>query len=234
MPAPAPSPLCAECGDPAHPVGGERIYPHRSDLHHKRFWLCRCGAYCGCHPGTDNALGTPAGPDTRRARSAAHAAFDPLWRDGGMSRAEAYAWLASELSMDRKQCHIGMMTADQARAVVNAVRRYKQSTKPAPQQPAAGDLFDAGAKVAHVREAIKQGDHQQHTCHWPGCTSYVPPAAWGCRRHWYALPQAIRARIWAAFRPGQEDSKTPSRAYVEAARAAQDWIAAQQQGANHG
>ncbi len=33
----------------------------------------------------------------------------------------------------------------------------------------------------------------------------------------------VRAR--RTFRPGQEESKTPSREYIEAARAVQDWIA---------
>jgi hypothetical protein len=79
-------------------------------------------------------------------------------------------------------------------------------------------------KVEHVRAAIREGTHHGHTCHWPGCTAKVPPAAWGCRKHWYKLPLGIRNRIWAAYRAGQEDSKTPSRTYVEAARAAQDWI----------
>lgn len=48
---------------------------------------------------------------------------------------------------------------------------------------------------------------------------------WGCSRHWFALPKGIRDRIWRAYRPGQEDTKTPSETYVEAARAAQEWIA---------
>lgn len=47
---------------------------------------------------------------------------------------------------------------------------------------------------------------------------------WGCRPHWFALPKAIRDAIWQAYQPGQEMTLTPSRAYVEAARAAQDWI----------
>lgn len=63
-----------------------------------------------------------------------------------------------------------------------------------------------------------------HTCHWPGCALAVPPSLWGCRPHWYALPKEIRARIWAAYRPGQEITKTPSRAYIAAAQEAQDWI----------
>lgn len=68
-----------------------------------------------------------------------------------------------------------------------------------------------------------------HTCHWPGCERRVPPARWGCRPHWFQLPLAMRQRIAAAYVPGQEITKTPSRAYIEAAREAQDWIRAQQQ-----
>lgn len=63
-----------------------------------------------------------------------------------------------------------------------------------------------------------------HTCHWPGCGKRVPPKLWGCKQHWFALPKDIRDRIWATYRPGQEVTKTPSRDYVAAARAARDWI----------
>jgi hypothetical protein len=38
------------------------------------------------------------------------------------------------------------------------------------------------------------------------------------------LPQFLRQRIWAEFRPGQEVSKTPSRDYVSAAVEVQNWI----------
>jgi hypothetical protein len=86
-------------------------------------------------------------------------------------------------------------------------------------------LTSISAKVAHVL-AAKQT--RLHACHWPGCPIQVPPAKWGCRAHWYRLPQAIRNRIWAAYRPGQEDDRSPARRYVEAAREAQAWIAGQQ------
>lgn len=52
----------------------------------------------------------------------------------------------------------------------------------------------------------------------------MPAALWGCREHWYKLPLALRNKIWASFRPGQEESKTPSRAYVDAAREVREWI----------
>ena len=64
----------------------------------------------------------------------------------------------------------------------------------------------------------------KHTCHWPGCPKEVPPAMWGCKLHWFALPKHLRDRIWATYRPGQEITKTPSPAYLEAAREVQAWI----------
>jgi len=72
--------------------------------------------------------------------------------------------------------------------------------------------------------ATDDGSHGHH-CHWPGCDKTVPPATWGCRKHWYMLPAALRSLIWRTFRPGQEETKTPSREYVDAARKVQEWIA---------
>ena len=63
-----------------------------------------------------------------------------------------------------------------------------------------------------------------HQCHWPGCRTEVPPKLWGCKRHWLMLPKPLRNRIWATYRRGQEDSEDPSKEYVDAAAAAQDWI----------
>jgi hypothetical protein len=69
-----------------------------------------------------------------------------------------------------------------------------------------------------------QGQTRAHHCHWPGCEKQVPPAMWGCKAHWFMLPLAIRTAIWNAYKPGQEKTMTPSRAYVDAAQDAQDWI----------
>lgn len=81
-------------------------------------------------------------------------------------------------------------------------------------------------KAAHVREAIAERVPTPHHCHWPGCTAHVAPAAWGCKKHWYMLPLDLRRKVWAAYRAGQEQTKTPSRAYIEVAREVQDWITA--------
>jgi hypothetical protein len=70
------------------------------------------------------------------------------------------------------------------------------------------------SKADYVRS---QGQTRDHHCHWPGCTRQVPPAMWGCKAHWFKLPKALRDKIWRTYKPGQEISQTPSRAYVEAA-----------------
>lgn len=67
-----------------------------------------------------------------------------------------------------------------------------------------------------------------HTCHWPGCGKPVPPAMWGCKPHWFALPKRLRDLIWDTYVPGQEITKTPSDAYINAAQQVQTWIKAKE------
>lgn len=78
------------------------------------------------------------------------------------------------------------------------------------------------AKVDYVKKHLTPtGDHK---CHWPGCTKQVAPALWGCFYHWMRIPKRLRDAIWAAYKPGQEITKTPSREYMRAAQDIQDWI----------
>lgn len=76
-------------------------------------------------------------------------------------------------------------------------------------------------KLEHVMKSKVTGGH---TCHWPGCDKQCPPAMWGCSKHWYSLPLKLRNKIWRAYVPGQEISKTPSREYLDVAHEAQEWI----------
>ena len=58
--------VCATVGE---------IYPHRTDLHKKRFWRCpTCGNYVGCHPGSEKPLGNIPTPELRISVSYAVAA----------------------------------------------------------------------------------------------------------------------------------------------------------------
>jgi len=81
------------------------------------------------------------------------------------------------------------------------------------------------SKSEYVRKQAKHGSVGHH-CHWPGCDKEVPPAMWGCKSHWFKLPKAIRDRIFGAYRPGQEISKEPTGEYLDAVKAAREWILA--------
>ena len=59
-----------------------------------------------------------------------------------------------------------------------------------------------------------------HRCHAIGCTTAVPREMLMCRKHWFSVPAALRARVWATYRAGQCDDLTISGAYAEAAKAA--------------
>lgn len=111
-------PICPYCGKEAEFVGGDVIYPHRPDLHEKKFWRCStgCDAYVGCHQHTAAPFGTLANAELRRARNTAHRTFDQIWRDHrAMKRKEAYAWLAEQLGISVEDCHIGAFDEDQCR-----------------------------------------------------------------------------------------------------------------------
>lgn len=114
---------CQHCGCEASLVDGSVIYPHRPDLYHKNFYLCQCGAYVGTHPGTDNPLGRPSNAELRKAKAAAHALFDPIWKNGEMSRRAAYGWLASELGIEKRDTHIGWFDLETANRVIEICRR---------------------------------------------------------------------------------------------------------------
>lgn len=80
------------------------------------------------------------------------------------------------------------------------------------------------SKADYVRSAPHVAGH---ICHWPGCGREVPPAMWGCKTHWFRLPARLRAKVWRAYRPGQEVTKDPSAEYLAVAHEVQAWIAQQ-------
>lgn len=111
-PLPAPS-VCRICN------GKVRI-AHHDEIYGKAFgdwpyaYLCGdCGAYVGMHPFTAIPLGTLADKRTREARKQCKAPFEKLWREGVMSRTEAYHWLASEMNIATDECHFGWFDANQ-------------------------------------------------------------------------------------------------------------------------
>lgn len=58
------------------------------------------------------------------------------------------------------------------------------------------------------------GAMSTHTCHNPNCNKPLPARYVVHAKAWYQLPRAMRLRIWALYRPGQETDKQPSYEYV--------------------
>ena len=85
-------------------------------------------------------------------------------------------------------------------------------------------MTSIGQKAEYVKA---QGQTRKHTCHWPGCERQVPPAMWGCKQHWFKLPRLLRSKVWAAYRPGQENDMRPDERYLAVMREVQQWIAKQ-------
>lgn len=124
--------LCGYCGAEAEIVSGDKIYPHRPDLAGRNFYLCTlCDAWVGCHAGTTKPLGRLAKGELRRAKRAAHAAFDPLWKakmrrdrcSKKKARSAGYRWLAEQLEIPPKECHIGMFDISTCWRVVEICRQ---------------------------------------------------------------------------------------------------------------
>lgn len=64
------------------------------------------------------ALAAPPGGPLARARIEAHAAFDPLWKSGTMSRRSAYDWLAIQLRLPVAACHMVLFDEAMCQRVV--------------------------------------------------------------------------------------------------------------------
>jgi hypothetical protein len=110
---------CPYCGNEAKETTGKEVYPHRPDLRNHVIFACLpCDAWVGTHKNSGKPLGRMANAELRRAKQAAHAAFDPLWKSGQMSRKEAYAKLAEKMGLTPQETHIGMFDVEQCKTVV--------------------------------------------------------------------------------------------------------------------
>ena len=119
-----PSPTCPYCGAPA------TYEPDSSCVYQRNYgpiWRCvPCKAWVGCHKGTKKPLGRLADAELRKAKIAAHAAFDWRWKHGAMSRGQAYKWLAESMGLTQEETHIGAFDLDQCRRVVELCRARKE------------------------------------------------------------------------------------------------------------
>jgi hypothetical protein len=75
----------------------------------------------------DGSLKKSVDQSTRVARIRAHRAFDPLWASGGMTRGEAYRWLAGMMGVE--VVHIGELSKEQCEDVIELVAARREEAK---------------------------------------------------------------------------------------------------------
>ena len=102
------APICPYCNKRSERVTGREVYPHKKELLYQIFYQCKpCRAYIGTHKRSDGIpIGRLANKDLRRAKADLHREFDQIWRNGLMSRAGLYIWLAKQLNINKQDCNI--------------------------------------------------------------------------------------------------------------------------------
>jgi hypothetical protein len=114
--------VCPYCNNPTQYTDSAVVYGRSYGM----IYACLpCQAWVGVHKGTDRALGRLANSELRELKKAAHSWFDPLWRkkvEQGFpkqkARGKAYKWLAQQMGIEPKDCHIGMFDENSCRLVI--------------------------------------------------------------------------------------------------------------------
>ena len=120
---------CPYCDERARCVSGSGMYPDRAELHRKNFYVCfRCDASVGCHPGTRTPLGRLADSTLRKTRQQSHALLDQLMKQRRMTRGDVYRWLATELNLPARECHIAQFDLQQCERLIAVVTGCLQAT----------------------------------------------------------------------------------------------------------
>lgn len=118
-----PEVICPYCGRRTKCVRGTVVYPSRTELHDKWFWLCSpCWAYVGCHGRTKNALGVPADAVLRAARREVHSYLDAYWQYGRFPRSFVYQLLAKRMKIPESECHIAMFSLLECDVAMGIIR----------------------------------------------------------------------------------------------------------------
>ena len=98
-----------------------------SEIYHdaksdRKLYVCHnypaCNTYVAAHPNTDKPMGVPANGDLRNLRIQAHRKFDLIWKNGIMTREEAYRWFADSFGLSLRDAHIGMCSEYRCREMI--------------------------------------------------------------------------------------------------------------------
>ena len=111
---------CPYCGAPMVIRSAVGIYHEAAEG--ERLLVCgnypQCDTYARLCPGSNQPLGVPANRELRKIRARAHKAFDSVWKQGYMTRTDAYRWMADFMGLRRQDAHIGRFGTYQCEKVI--------------------------------------------------------------------------------------------------------------------
>ena len=97
-----------------------------------KFYGCvrypKCGSTHGAHDNGD-PLGIPGNKETKLARNRAHAAFDPIWKEGHMGRRQAYAWMQWRMGLTEDEAHVAKFDVGLCEKLIQTVALLKRRWK---------------------------------------------------------------------------------------------------------
>ena len=103
---------CPYCGRQA--ILRDASYVYKEHALDKYLYVCsgypECDSYVGVHASTLHPKGSLANGDLRHKRIETHRLFDAIWKNGILSRKEAYRWMQDKFSLTSRQAHIGQFS----------------------------------------------------------------------------------------------------------------------------
>ena len=112
--------ICPYCGNEAKWCENKEIYGKNYGESYMCYYCKPCNAYVGCHNNTTKPLGVMANKELRDWRIKTHDCFDKLWKDGFVTRKEAYKILDDEFG---KEIHIGEADIETCQRIISLLNK---------------------------------------------------------------------------------------------------------------
>lgn len=122
----AQAPVCPYCGAASVLIDSIDLYGQSYGM----IWRCSpCDAHVGVHRDSPNfqPLGSLANRALRRARGEARQLFDPLWKNGNLSRKAAHSMMRQLMQMDEEEAHIARFTPEQCAIFIERLTNHLAS-----------------------------------------------------------------------------------------------------------
>ena len=120
---------CPVCGSRAYLRPASVVYGDKAPDPDAKYYVCgrypACDCYVAAHRKTMLPMGTLADKALRKKRHDAHVALDSLWKNGIMSRKEAYRLLQLSMGLPAEDAHIAKFSAARCDEVIALSRRFR-------------------------------------------------------------------------------------------------------------